>query len=136
MGKVHHNRRYCSLPCIYKARYLKWGGRITPKQRANYYKKRCLKEGYRERLCQLAKDRNKKLKKFLAEYKLSKGCKDCGYKKHHTALEFDHIKGKKQLNVCLAKSINQAVKEIEKCEVVCSNCHRVRSYNRYHNLGG
>ena len=134
MKEVHGNRRYCSLSCIYKARYLKWGVRTTSKQRAIYYKNSCLKEGYREKLRQQTNQRNKKIKKFLADYKLSKGCKDCGYKLHHAALEFDHIKGKKQFNICLAKSIGQAIKEIEKCEVVCSNCHRIRSYIRYHSI--
>lgn len=77
-----------------------------------------------------ANDRARKIKVFLAEYKIKEGCKDCGYKKHHSALDFDHIKGKKEINIAFAKSINQAKKEIEKCEVVCSNCHRIRSYNR------
>ena len=77
-----------------------------------------------------ANERAKKIKIFLANYKISKGCKDCGYKKHHSALEFDHIKGNKKINIAFAKSINQAKKEIEKCEVVCSNCHRIRSWKR------
>jgi len=77
-----------------------------------------------------ANERARKIKIFLAEYKIKMGCKDCGYKKHHSALEFDHIKGKKQINIAFAKSIGQAKKEIEKCEIVCSNCHRIRTYNR------
>jgi hypothetical protein len=39
-------------------------------------------------------------------------CKNCGK-------GFDHIKGEKEFNVCNAKSVNQAKKEIKKCEVVC-----------------
>lgn len=74
--------------------------------------------------------RAKNVRLFLAEYKLEKKCLDCGYDKHHSALDFDHVKGDKDLNVCFAKSITQAKKEIEKCEVVCSNCHRIRTYNR------
>lgn len=74
--------------------------------------------------------RSKNVKKFLANYKLEKGCLDCGYNKHHSALDFDHVSGTKELNVCFAKSIGQATKEIKKCEVVCSNCHRIRTYNR------
>jgi hypothetical protein len=74
--------------------------------------------------------RARHVKKFLADYKLEKGCLDCGYNKHHSALDFDHVIGCKDLNVCFSKSIGQAKKEIEKCEVVCSNCHRIRTYNR------
>ena len=77
-----------------------------------------------------ANERTRKIKVFLAQYKIEKGCVDCGYKKHHSALDFDHVKGKKVLNVCFSKSIIQAKKEIEKCEVVCSNCHRIRSWKR------
>ena len=77
-----------------------------------------------------ANERVKKIKVFLADYKMNKGCKDCGYKKYHFVLEFDHIKGNKKINIAFAKSINQAKKEIKKCEVVCSNCHRIRSWKR------
>ncbi len=77
-----------------------------------------------------ANHRAKKIKEFIAKYKLSRGCKDCGYRKHHSALDFDHIRGVKKLNVCFAKSISQAKIEIKKCEVVCANCHRTRTYNR------
>lgn len=74
--------------------------------------------------------RASQVKKFIAEYKLKIGCVDCGYNKHHSALEFDHIVGDKKLNVCFAKSTKQALEEIKKCEVVCSNCHRIRTYTR------
>jgi len=77
-----------------------------------------------------ANKRAEKTRKFIANYKMEKGCADCGYNKHHSALEFDHINGDKQINVCFSKSIAQAKKEIEKCEVVCANCHRIRSYKR------
>lgn len=77
-----------------------------------------------------ANERARKVKLFLAEYKMSKGCMDCGYKRHHSALEFDHVRGEKTLNVCFSKSIGQAKKEIDKCDVVCSNCHRIRTYKR------
>ena len=79
-----------------------------------------------------ANNRIKDVKTFLAEYKLASGCVDCGYKQHHSALDFDHISNDKELNVCFARSISQAKKEITKCEVVCSNCHRIRTYNRIH----
>ena len=78
-----------------------------------------------------ANGRSKLIKVFLADYKMSLGCKDCGYKGHHSALEFDHITGDKEINICFAKSIRQAKREIEKCEVVCSNCHRIRTYNKH-----
>ena len=49
-------------------------------------------------------------------------------------MDFDHITGKKKHN--LARYANSAVSlstikdEIKKCEVVCANCHRYRTWLR------
>lgn len=66
-------------------------------------------------------------------YKLSQGCTDCGYKAHASALDFDHMPGHKKLFTIGARphSRPEAIwAEIAKCEVVCANCHRVRTWNR------
>lgn len=68
--------------------------------------------------------------KWVRNFKMAAGCADCGYNEHHAALEFDHVRGEKRINVCNAKSIAQAQAEIAKCEVVCSNCHRIRTFER------
>ncbi len=98
--------------------------------RKAWYEKRKENPDFTEKLRRLGNARSEKIKAFLREYKLTYGCKDCGYKHHHAALDFDHIGTDKSINVCNAKSIKQAKNEIEKCEVVCSNCHRIRTYNR------
>ena len=75
------------------------------------------------------------LKRKLAEIKEASGCLDCGIK-NHILLDFDHIKNKKY-NV--SRMIHDGFswkaikKEIEKCEVVCANCHRIRTHNRLTN---
>jgi hypothetical protein len=68
---------------------------------------------------------------WVVAYKLEKGCADCGYRAHHAALDFDHTKGKTQ-NIGNMRSIPAIIAEIEKhkCEVVCANCHRIRTVNR------
>jgi hypothetical protein len=48
-------------------------------------------------------------------------------------MDSDHVRGTKQANV--AELINTLSKkrldaEIAKCEIVCSNCHRARTYAR------
>jgi hypothetical protein len=71
--------------------------------------------------------------KFLAEYKLAKGCADCGYNAHSEALDFDHLPGTKKLfNIGYGKDhlLEAILAEIAKCEVVCANCHRVRTSHR------
>ena len=98
-------------------------------RKAWYQKKKGNPEWY-EKIKEQGNARAKAIRLYLQEYKLSKGCADCGYKKHHAALDFDHIGTDKLINVCNAKSIEQAKKEIKKCEVVCANCHRIRTYKR------
>lgn len=62
--------------------------------------------------------------------KMARGCVDCGFKDHPAALDFDHVRGVKLLNVSAAKSIAQADAEIAKCEVRCANCHRIKTWER------
>lgn len=71
---------------------------------------------------------NRRLKARLAidEYKLSMGCAVCGYKKSAVALEFHHTDPSTKLfpvaNVG-GRSFDSILMEIEKCVVLCSNCH-------------
>lgn len=74
-------------------------------------------------------------KRWVEEYKLQKGCADCGYKTHHAGLEFDHIPGSvKEHNVSALYSRNRATlkKEIDKCDIVCGTCHNIRTWKRRH----
>lgn len=75
------------------------------------------------------RDRNKaKIRAFLNETKLAAGCMDCGYKSHPAALHFDHVRGKKVRNLANMYSMPQVLRELEKCEVRCANCHAIRHY--------
>ena len=66
--------------------------------------------------------------------KLASGCADCNYNAHAVALDFDHIpeRGPKRgnLNDMRHRPWSEVAPEIAKCEVVCANCHRVRTLNR------
>jgi hypothetical protein len=68
--------------------------------------------------------------------KLERGCADCGYREHPAALDFDHLPGtKKRRNISrMLASVSKGVElidaEIAKCEVVCANCHRIRTWKR------
>ncbi|UYL87865.1 HNH endonuclease [Gordonia phage Malisha] len=76
--------------------------------------------------------------KFVDELKLSSGCVDCGWAVHPRALEFDHLPGSgKVQNIAhmvanTTYSLDDIKAEIAKCEVVCANCHRIRTYDRAH----
>ena len=130
ISNTHLNRKYCSDKCCNKERYKREGQRSAPEQRKRWYRKRIKSYDHVEKLRAQGKARKKRVQDFIRRYKVLVGCKDCGYKKHHVALDFDHIRGNKAINVCNAKSIKQAKTEIRKCEVVCSNCHRIRTYKR------
>lgn len=85
----------------------------------------------------LSKRRKRKVaerKAIVDRIKLSHGCKDCGYNANPIALQFDHVRGEKYMCVSFAVTkvlnINKILAEIEKCEVVCANCHLIRTEKR------
>ena len=82
-------------------------------------------------------ERNKKVRKELSLYikdiKEKTPCTDC--KKYYPSyvMDFDHVIGLKINNISvlvnqLAKNI--LIEELKKCEVVCANCHRERTFNK------
>lgn len=76
---------------------------------------------------------HKEKREYLRAIKLSCGCKDCGYKGHPAALDFDHVRGEKVCDVSHCTTREKLINEVAKCEVVCANCHRIRTYNRREN---
>ena len=59
-------------------------------------------------------------------------CTNCGVAYPPWVMEFDHVRGKKLFNVSegLAHRADALLAEAAKCEIVCSNCHRDRTYRR------
>ncbi len=52
-------------------------------------------------------------------------CERCGYNKCIGALEFHHLDPTiKDELVCRSRSFEKAKKEMDKCVLLCSNCHR------------
>jgi hypothetical protein len=68
---------------------------------------------------------------WLIEYFASHPCIDCG-ERDPVVLEFDHLRDKKfSIGAKLTVYPWQAIlEEIEKCEVVCGNCHKRRTATR------
>jgi len=69
--------------------------------------------------------RRKKLREMAIEYKGGK-CQICGYNKCLQALEFHHLdpKGKDFPLSGSTKSWDNIKKELDKCILLCANCHR------------
>lgn len=72
--------------------------------------------------------------RFLAIRAKEKPCADCGIQYPHYVMDFDHVSGSKVANVSdlISSGVpaRKIVTEIEKCEVVCANCHRIRTWSR------
>lgn len=86
------------------------------------------KDKYRES----SKKARRTLREKVAELKKSP-CVDCGGTFHPCAMQFDHIGTDKVANVGRMKcsnGIRTVLEEIAKCELVCANCHSVRSLKR------
>jgi hypothetical protein len=66
--------------------------------------------------------------RFINAYKSTIGCIDCG-QNNPIVLDFDHQRDKR-LRVSTMRAsgwtLLTIVKEIEKCELRCANCHRIR----------
>jgi len=58
-------------------------------------------------------------------------CTDCCKAFHPVCMDFDHVKGDTVLNVgnMLLWNWERFSAEILKCEIVCANCHRLRTFN-------
>lgn len=67
-------------------------------------------------------------------YKEKYGCADCRNKFPHYVLEFDHKPEFKKLDGVYRVLRNYGEKaawdEVAKCDVVCANCHKIRTYQR------
>ena len=58
-------------------------------------------------------------------------CKDCGRSYPPYVMHFDHLKDKSfEITRSIGKKMSILLKEIDKCEIVCANCHAIRTHNR------
>lgn len=73
------------------------------------------------------------LAKYIQELKEKTPCMDCKMQYPYYVMDFDHVRGIKHKNVAeLIPSLSKKKidEEISKCEIVCSNCHRIRTHLR------
>lgn len=87
----------------------------------------------------LRKQESQKLRRqsitaWVNDLKKNASCSDCAITDYRV-LEFDHVDGhEKEFNVSdMVKAGFSKVKiksEISKCDVVCANCHRIRTFER------
>lgn len=108
---THHRDSMCE-PC-------------RKKQRIQYY------QDNKESLKRSCRETGRKRSAWFIDLKSKLKCVICGYDKHPIALVFHHRDpSTKKGNVSeLARlSIKVALEEIEKCDVLCANCHMILHY--------
>jgi len=128
-----------AMPIIDKPREMEWRAWVF--SLVGYSLCPCCKElktpektstnGYRCKSCDNLRSRTYAMtnRKALFEHKQLNPCVDCG-NKDPTVLEFDHRDPKtKSFNISNMMNMTWGTikKEIDKCDVVCANCHRQRT---------
>lgn len=120
------------ISCFYKQPQNKdgrhrWCKTCVDAYQAEYYKKNKTKLQKRSRRLQIIRRRKRQL--FVLKYLQNHPCIDCG-EQDPIVLEFDHIRGEKIDDISgMIESYSESnlIKEIEKCEVRCANCHKKKT---------
>lgn len=64
----------------------------------------------------------------------NKPCTDCKNSYPWYVMEFDHVRGKKLFRISEASGrgigMEKLLQEVDKCELVCANCHQSRTFLR------
>jgi len=76
-----------------------------------------------------ARNRNRE---YIKSVKEQTPCQDCGFKDHR-ALQFHHLSDKDANigdSIAASWGMDRLKREIEKCIVLCANCHHIRHYEQ------
>lgn len=80
------------------------------------------------------KRRQVEFMRWYVNLKVGHACADCGREFHTAAMQWDHLPGsKKEADLAMLArrgSRQRVLDEIAKCELVCANCHAIRTYLR------
>ena len=79
------------------------------------------------------KDKRQTARKLIIQLKTGRVCPDCLTEYPHYMMDFDHVRGIKLGNVYdIARKgdVARLLEEVKKCDIICSNCHRHRTFMR------
>ncbi len=90
------------------------------------------RENNKDKISKHQKDRYKENKEYIWNFKLQNPCYMCG-ESHPACLDFHHINVKTKFEAVadLARknrSLEVIQREIDKCEILCANCHREKHF--------
>ena len=104
---------------------------------------RSAKRRYYERNREVYREKNRRKRarmRILLRQAKSKPCADCGKEFPYFVMDLDHREGetkeKEVATLIGTLSLRRLLVEIAKCDVVCSNCHRIRTHNRQQYYSG
>lgn len=129
------NARYCSKRCKAREKY----SRVISDERLHEQKKVAAQRHYQnkkasperlEKHREQTREGRRAVREWLAGYKKERGCIDCGFNAHASALQLDHL-GKKSVSIADSRSsISRLLAEIEagECVVRCANCHSIKTW--------
>jgi len=86
---------------------------------------------------EIVKERKQKIKKWFGDYKKGIKCSMCS-ESHPATIDFHHRNSKEKDNgiayfVANGYSPKRILRELEKCKVLCANCHRKVHYKSNNN---
>lgn len=100
------------------------------KQRESQREWRRLHQDYYNQKRREARRRNR----IIANGFKNQPCADCNQWYPPCVMDFDHVRGVKEAEIAdlvqKATTVDKLILEIMKCEVVCANCHRIRTCKR------
>lgn len=122
--KAYQKQNYKKIK-QYQKQYTETNKEIISKQRKDHY------QNNKEKIAKKQKDLYAKNKEKIDNFKRVP-CADCGNIFPTVCMDFDHVRGRKLYNIANMKSQRWELVEAEiaKCDVICSNCHRIRTHNR------
>ena len=90
------------------------------------YRTKAALRGYRKKC-------HERANRFIRDLK-NVPCADCGVRYPSEVMDFDHVSGIKKCNVSEMRkySVISIAIEADKCDVVCANCHRIRTFHEGH----
>lgn len=90
-------------------------------------------KGTKEQIQGQMRRRGDRAKEYIRKSKEGKPCTDCGNIYHFAIMHYDHLpqfEKTRGISEMFYYSIKRIDEEIAKCELVCSNCHGMRTWTR------
>jgi len=98
-----------------------------PKNQREYHARNQKKRS--KQISEARRKRHHLIRYYITKYLLEHPCVDCD-EANPILLEFDHVRGEKKFSIgneLTIRSLDAIKKEIDKCEVRCVRCHRLRT---------